>query len=308
MFGGPPFNKDILEFTLKDSRGLESDKKILSEANGDFVLVPYILPTLNVNIQRVAPTSNSILVSFSGNSYNGYFNESQTIFNTLNIAWRYKEKNGNWNTQGADDEYGWRYLTEGTDYEYVQNENQYQSIGSLTISNLFNYQKDYVVEIKVKDRANSKVSVLTNITKGIPYFDYGIDSNGENYFCINGKLAGMNVITGTELATNEYVDNNKVFRTRFDFGYLPNATTKTISTGLSANNITIVKPVFGFATGTSGNINYLLTLPDISPSNPTAATRLTMDTNNNIWEIKIETGVNRSNYYGYIDLYYIKNS
>ena len=182
------FNRDYLRLTLVDTRGIVSANKILNEVNGDFTIVPYIPLTINANVERVSPTSDSILLNFSGNFYNGYYDANNTNFNNLTIKWRYKEIDGSWITTGADDtQNGWRNLILGTDYQYIQNENKYSSINDITIAALFDYQKKYIIEISYADRL-SEYTVQKPLAEGIPVHDEGVDRDGNNYFNVNGEF------------------------------------------------------------------------------------------------------------------------
>ena len=184
---------------LGDARGLYK-QRYLNQANGDFTVVPYIPLTMNASVERVSSISDSINLSFSGNFYNGYYDASSQNFNNLTIKWRYKESTGNWITTGADDIInGWRNLTLGTDYQYTQNANTFSSINNITIANLFDYQKQYVIEIYYADELSS-YTVSKDLSKGVPIYDAGVDSNGKNYLNVNGDI---------------YCNNRKLVETKF---------------------------------------------------------------------------------------------
>lgn len=188
---------------LVDTRQLASSYKYLNEANGDFKVVPYIPLTMSVNAERVSPTSASIKLNFSGNFYNGYYDEAKSNFNDVIIRWRHKLRDSNnWILDGADDtENGWHNLTLNTDYKYNENENKYSSIKDIVIEGLFDYQENYIIEIQYQDRLSS-YTTSQPILAGIPNHDYGKDVNGNNYFNVNGeyyknneKLMQKNIIT-----------------------------------------------------------------------------------------------------------------
>lgn len=173
--------------TLVDTRNIPSDTKVLNEANGDFTIVPYIPLTMNADIERKSQTSNSIKMKFSGNFYNGYYDASKKNFNNLKIKWRYKlTDSGTWIANGSDDD-GWHNLTLNTDFKYDEGKNTYQSNGDIVISDIFDYQKNYTVEISYSDELSS-YSVQKPLPEGIPCIDYGKDSNGNNYFNSNGEI------------------------------------------------------------------------------------------------------------------------
>lgn len=182
------FTKDYFRLNLVDTRGLISQEKNLNEENGDFVIVPYIPLTMKADIERQSETSNSIKMNFTGNFYNGYFDGNNTNFNNLTIKWRYKlTDSGSWITEGADDTTnGWHNLTLNTDFKYDEGKNSYQSNGDIVISDLFDYQKKYTVEICYKDELDT-YTVPKPLPEGTPNHDYGVDSEGNNFFNVNGE-------------------------------------------------------------------------------------------------------------------------
>lgn len=180
--------KSSFTIFIGDKRGLWA-QRILNEGNGDFTIVPYIPLTMNVEVERKSQTSNSIKMKFSGNFYNGYYDASKKNFNNLKIKWRYKLTNsGSWITEGADDTTnGWHNLTLDTDFKYDEGKNTYQSNGEIIISDLFDYQTKYIVEINYSDGLSS-YSVQKPLPEGIPNHDYGVDDEGNNYFNVNGDI------------------------------------------------------------------------------------------------------------------------
>lgn len=207
---------------LVDTRQLASSYKNLNEANGDFKVVPYIPLTISANAERVSPISASIKLNFSGNFYNGYYDEAKSNFNDLTIKWRHKLRDSDsWILEGADDtENGWHNLILGTDYKYNENANTYSSIEDIVIGDLFNYQQNYTIEILYEDRLSS-YKTQQPILAGIPNHDYGIDSNGNNYFNVNGNIyangvkVNKEIISGQEIATNEIIDGKRVYEQNF---------------------------------------------------------------------------------------------
>lgn len=179
--------KSSFTIFIGDKRGLWG-QRILNEENGDFVIVPYIPLTMKADIERQSETSNSIKMNFTGNFYNGYFDENNTNFNNLTIKWRYKlTDSGSWITEGADDTTnGWHNLTLNTDFKYDEGKNTYQSNGDIVISDLFDYQKKYTVEICYKDELDT-YTVQKPLPEGTPNHSYGVDDEGNNYFDVNGE-------------------------------------------------------------------------------------------------------------------------
>lgn len=180
----PTFDKTQFRLTLIDKRNFPSDTKILSQANGDFTIVPYVPLTINASVERVNSTSSSVYLSFSGNFYNGYYDASSSNFNTPTIKWRYKEApSGSWSS--------WTTLTRNTHYKHGSGNTYYSGSGNsqakITLSDVFNYQKSYILEVSCADRL-STVTVQKPITQGDPIHDEGVDANGNNYFNINANI------------------------------------------------------------------------------------------------------------------------
>lgn len=93
---------------------------------------------------------------------------------------------------------------------------------------------------------------------------------------------------------------------RINFGALPNTSEKIVVTDLKVSEVELYK-FDGLGIGSAGNIKYIITLPDTNPSAATQATRITFDSLNNFYRIKITTGVDRTNYTAKINIYYTKN-
>lgn len=118
-----------------------------------------------------------------------------------------------------------------------------------------------------------------------------------------------NVYSLEETFTGKYwIDGKKIYRKVINFGALPNKTTKNVLTGLQIESINIVN-YYGIANGidVSGN-HYSLTLPDTHPNGPEQATRLSINTKENEYNLVIITGVDRSNYTAYIIIEYTKTT
>lgn len=179
----PTFDKTQFKLYLIDTRNTPSDAKVLSQANGDFTIVPYVPLTLNANVERVSPTSSSVYLSFAGNFFNGYYDANKANFNTITMKWRYKEVNGSWSS--------YTNLTLNTHFKYGSGNTYYSGNGSsqanITLANVFDYQKSYIIEISYADRLSS-YTVQKPLSQGIPVHDEGVDANGDNYFNINGEF------------------------------------------------------------------------------------------------------------------------
>lgn len=104
-----------------------------------------------------------------------------------------------------------------------------------------------------------------------------------------------NIITGAEVATNEYIDGKRVYVKRFDCGALPNATLKTIPIGSS--NIDVVK-----VEGVAKQSEYTIPMPHTGVN---ASAGISLYVYNN--DIMIETYKDRANFVCYVTVYYTKN-
>lgn len=131
---------------------------------------------------------------------------------------------------------------------------------------------------------------ITDGNRGI----YWRNRLGGSWNCIKQH----NITTGTEFATDEYIDNKRVYRKRVNCGALPNATAKSVAHGLS--NVTFVKPPQGLAKNSNGTV---LTLPYSAPNGVEYSVALSVNNTN----IQISAGNDRSAYTEcYVDLYYTK--
>lgn len=168
--------------------------------------------------------------------------------------------------------------------------------GAVTIDNCdLNLMPPYITQnfiIKFKK---------TTITDGevIQETDTATTENVYSASAVDNKLK-TNIITGQEVATNEYVDGNQVFVKRINLGALPNASQKKVSTGLT--NISMVKPLLGYAINTNGTI---INLPHVATSTISGGVAINLDSNG---DISISTGNDRSTFTkSYVDMYYVKN-
>ena len=111
---------------------------------------------------------------------------------------------------------------------------------------------------------------------------------------------GNKIITGQEVATNEYIDGKRVYRKRINCGNLPNATSKTVS--LSLSNVNIIK-IEGIAKNSSDASNNL-PLPYMDPRNLQTCVMLGIISGYNI---ALVTAEDKSYYTAYVTVYYTKN-
>lgn len=143
----------------------------------------------------------------------------------------------------------------------------------------------------------------TVVVKGdvIQETDRESETNVYSAKAIDNKLK-TNIKTGQEVATNEYIDDKQVFVKRINLGNLPNANTLILATGIPSTSIITKLDAMAYAS------NYTITLPDVAPSNLNMIARITFEAINSVWNVKITTGIDRSNYIGYANIYYTKNT
>ena len=157
-------------FSLRayDSRGNETTKSIPK------TLIDYVKLTCNLTGNNpTAEGDMSFIVH--GNYFNGLFgNEGTARANTLALAYRYKENNGEYS--------GWTTIA-----PTITN-NTYSCTVNLTD---LNYQSTYTVQARAVDLLNTDgISSAEKKVKSTPVFDWG-----ENDFTVNGELIANNKIT-----------------------------------------------------------------------------------------------------------------
>ena len=138
----------------------------------------------------------------------------------------------------------------------------------------------------------------TAVVKGDVIQEDGTASETNVYssVAVDNKIK-TNIVTGQEVATNDYVDGKQIFRRRVDVGNLPNASEKLVPIGLT--NVNIVKfsgYYFSSSEGFGVEINH------------GTGTSYYVQTylRTNTMQIDIACGNDRSSYTGYVDIYYTK--
>lgn len=137
----------------------------------------------------------------------------------------------------------------------------------------------------------------TAVVKGDVIQEDGTASETNVYSSVamDNKLK-TNIVTGQEVATNEYTDDKQRFVKRIDFGALPNTATKSIATGLDYTTINI-EDVKGMATRIKDNKKTFLAIPNNGVE---------------VWlsenSLHINCNSDRSAFTGYINIYYTKNT
>ena len=142
------------------------------------------------------------------------------------------------------------------------------------------------VQIRVGNGSTIDFTFKPQVEKGTIATEYTPYKNFE------GRV---DVITGQECPTNEYVDGKRVFVKRINFGNLPNTAEKTVAHGLSNFELEDIIATF--------KSDYRkIKLPVSSPTSQTSNIYIAIDNTN----IVIITGSDYSPYSGYVKIYYTK--
>lgn len=175
-------NVSEFSFTFKtvDSRGYSSSLTVSPE------VIPYIQLTINPIITRPTPTGSDMMVSFSGNYYNGSFG---TENNTLRIRYRYK-------IIGDSIFSDWQEI-KSTDY--IFGTSTFNTIEPVSLGNNFDYHYAYTFQIQAMDGTSehtlSTITKNIDVAKGEPVFDWGeSDFNFHVPVSIEGKKVSSFVI------------------------------------------------------------------------------------------------------------------
>ncbi|MBQ8207057.1 MAG: hypothetical protein IJZ77_06300 [Bacilli bacterium] len=160
-------NTNSFDVKVIDSRDFPTDKNLtISSSN----YIQYIPLTLSASVRRNQPTDGKVVIEFSGNYFNGSFG---SVSNTLTVQYRYIQKGGSWvNT--------WNSLTptiSGNTYK-----------GSLTIEG-FDYQKQYVFQVRATDKFGTPSPTEVNVTKGQPILWW----NETDVTATNNMIVGQNL-------------------------------------------------------------------------------------------------------------------
>ena len=131
--------------------------------------VDYIPLTLSMTAKRPSATTGEIAVAFSGNYFNSDFG---AVDNTLELSWKYRQKDTTTWTNGGT-------FVKNTDYEITGN--VYESKGNVSLGNIFDYRNIYEIAIYYKDKLVDTYTSKT-VTRGLPIFWWNKDGvyNGNN--------------------------------------------------------------------------------------------------------------------------------
>lgn len=162
----------------------------------DLDVVDYFEPTIQVLGGRTSPTSDSATISIYGSFFNGYFDADNTNLNNLSISYKYRET-------GATE---W---TNGATIEVTKENNSFKN-EDFVISDLFNYQKSYEVQVIATDSLSTSLPYTFKVIKGIPVFDWCKDFLRANELFIADKNAVLNDSTKTGTAYNTTLGGTQI--------------------------------------------------------------------------------------------------
>ena len=246
---------NIIETIATDSRNLSSAKD-----TKEFPIIDYVELSINATVSRPSPTSSIINAIITGN----YFNQSfGSAINTLSITWQYKLQKETDYTNG-----GTLTATKSGDTYSVTAE----------LGSDFAYNQDYDFRFTATDELMTRSTDIP-LGRGIPYYDYGVDANGNDYFWTNGdfytegkKLVDLIYPVGSIYMSMNLIDPATLFGgtwERMSGGFLYGAV-NTADTGNGTGTKT------GAATGNTGST--ALTISQI-PSHTHSFTAVQRDTN-----------------------------
>ena len=159
--------------------------------------VDYIPLTLSMTAKRPSATTGEIAVAFSGNYFNADFG---AVDNTLELSWKYRQKDTTTWTNGGT-------FVKNTDYEITGN--VYESKGNVSLGNIFDYRNIYEIAIYYKDKLVDTYTTKT-VTRGLPIFWWNKDGV---YDGNNKKFLTESVINSTfkesenEVYSTNYINN-----------------------------------------------------------------------------------------------------
>lgn len=153
-------SSNSFEVKVVDSRGFTTTQ------TETMPMIDYVPLTLSANVYRDEPTNGKVVIDYSGNYFSRSFG---SVSNTLTVQYRYIEKGGSW------DNVNWITLNPN-----IYSNNTYEQV--ITIEG-FDYQKQYVFQVRATDKLSSPEPSVANITKGKPIFNWD-----ENNFNVNGEI------------------------------------------------------------------------------------------------------------------------
>lgn len=254
-------------------------------------LIEYMAININsYSFRRYNPTSSNVVLTLESDYI------QKTINNVANVPIvKWKLDDGSYTTIPS------------TEYT-IDTTNNLLTI-NYTLSNALVYTSAGQFSVSVEDFLTSDIESDPRgyVTKGV-----ATTEKGEHDFQVNGSLyiadtsrqnkgeVFPNIYSTTERVVGTWIDDKPLYRKTFDTGTLPNATSKTVSTGLSGVK---VRHIYGTAIHTNGTT---IPLPYVSISTTNMISIAYTSTN----YISIDTSsTDRSGYTtSYITLEYTKTT
>ena len=174
----------------------------------DLDVVDYFEPTIQVLGGRTSPTSDSATISIYGSFFNGYFDTDNTNLNNLSVSYKYRE-------------IGTTEWTNGTAIAVTKENNSFKN-EDFVISDLFDYQKSYEVQVIATDSLSTSLPYTFKVIKGIPVFDWCKDFLRVNELFIADKNAVINDSSKTGTAYNTTLGGTQINGSFFLNGKLIN--------------------------------------------------------------------------------------
>lgn len=169
----------------------------------------------------------------------------------------------------------------------------------LDFSEEFFFIRTMFDSIKSEETTRRQIAYPYTSKTGIYTRYYTQENNWSKWELISSNV---NINTGGSIPTGRFVDGKMEFVKRINFGPLPNATTKKVSTGLMLSNITITD-VKAMPRQSNGDV---YVLPFVSVGDLKYQMSLYLRASDNT--VVVDTGsVDRSNFTLKVDIYYIKN-
>lgn len=139
--------------------------------------VDYIPLTLSMTAKRPSATTGEIAVAFSGNYFNADFG---AVDNTLELSWKYRQKDTTTWTNGGT-------FVKDTDYEIIGN--VYESKGNISLGTNFDYRNIYEIAIYYKDKLVDTYTTKI-VPRGLPIFWWnkdGVYDGNNKKFLVEGE-------------------------------------------------------------------------------------------------------------------------
>lgn len=180
---------------VENSRGFSTPLNLGSVDN----LINYFTPQLNLEANRLSPTSNTITLKYSGSFFNSSFG---SISNAItSFKWSYKLENASSWTDGGN-------ITPTTSGNTITEK-------TVTLSGEFNYTSNYRFKIECADRLTTS-SKEDDVLAGVPNHDWGKEhfefhtnayADKDLYVGFDDSYSGKLYVNGTEIKNTTIIDN-----------------------------------------------------------------------------------------------------